>query len=282
MADLEYREMQEVLRKHDFHFKKKYGQNFLIKPDLLHDIVDGAEVTDEDTVVEIGPGVGSLTRVLADRAKQVYAIEVDEKLIPILDETMAGYDNVTIINEDVLKTDLTDIFAQGRVKVVANLPYYITTPIILGLLEKDLDFESITVMVQKEVAERMQAKPGTSEYGALTLAVEFYTEPEILFTVKPESFVPRPKVESAVITLHRKELTEEQKKIQGPLFRTVRAAFNQRRKTLINAIYNAGISDLSKQEMEDAMWNSCITTTWRAEVLTLDDFIRLTEVLKVK
>ena len=157
MADLEYREMQEVLRKHDFHFKKKYGQNFLIKPDLLHDIVDGAEVTDEDTVVEIGPGVGSLTRVLADRAKQVYAIEVDEKLIPILDETMAGYDNVTIINEDVLKADLTDIFAQGRVKVVANLPYYITTPIILGLLEKDLDFESITVMVQKEVAERMQA-----------------------------------------------------------------------------------------------------------------------------
>ena len=181
MADLEYREMQEVLRKHDFHFKKKYGQNFLIKPDLLHDIVDGAEVTDEDTVVEIGPGVGSLTRVLADRAKQVYAIEVDEKLIPILDETMAGYDNVTIINEDVLKADLTDIFAQGRVKVVANLPYYITTPIILGLLEKDLDFENITVMVQKEVAERMQAVPGTKDYGALTLAVGYYTDPQILF-----------------------------------------------------------------------------------------------------
>lgn len=281
-----YHKTMEVLNKYDFHFKKKYGQNFLIDSQVLEDIVEGAEVTEYDTVIEIGPGVGSLTQYLAEAAGRVICIELDDRLVPILHDTLSAYDNVTIINDDVLDVDFDKLFEEekitGPVKFVANLPYYITTPIILGILQKDIPFDSITVMVQKEVAERMQAKPGTSEYGALTLAVEFYTEPEILFTVKPESFVPRPKVESAVITLHRKELTEEQKKIQGPLFRTVRAAFNQRRKTLINAIYNAGISDLSKQEMEDAMWNSCITTTWRAEVLTLDDFIRLTEVLKVK
>lgn len=281
-----YHKTMEVLNKYDFHFKKKYGQNFLIDSQVLEDIVEGAEVTEYDTVIEIGPGVGSLTQYLAEAAGRVICIELDDRLVPILHDTLSDYDNVTIINDDVLDVDFDKLFEEekitGPVKFVANLPYYITTPIILGILQKDIPFDSITVMVQKEVAERMQAKPGTSEYGALTLVVEFYTEPEILFTVKPESFVPRPKVESAVITLHRKELTEEQKKIQGPLFRTVRAAFNQRRKTLINAIYNAGISDLSKQEMEDAMWNSCITTTWRAEVLTLDDFIRLTEVLKVK
>ncbi|MCI7468938.1 MAG: 16S rRNA (adenine(1518)-N(6)/adenine(1519)-N(6))-dimethyltransferase RsmA [Lachnospiraceae bacterium] len=280
MADLEYREMQEVLRKHDFHFKKKYGQNFLIKPDLLHDIVDGAEVTDEDTVVEIGPGVGSLTRVLADRAKQVYAIEVDEKLIPILDETMAGYDNVTIINEDVLKTDLTDIFAQGRVKVVANLPYYITTPIILGLLEKDLDFESITVMVQKEVAERMQAQPGTKDYGALTLAVGYYTDPQILFLVSPDSFVPQPKVGSAVISLKKKELTEQQRADAKDIFTVVRAAFNQRRKSMANALSNAGVLGRTKDEITEAVQAAGFDTNVRAEALTPDDFIRLTECLK--
>lgn len=280
MADLEYREMQEVLRKHDFHFKKKYGQNFLIKPDLLHDIVDGAEVTDEDTVVEIGPGVGSLTRVLADRAKQVYAIEVDEKLIPILDETMAGYDNVTIINEDVLKADLTDIFAQGRVKVVANLPYYITTPIILGLLEKDLDFESITVMVQKEVAERMQAVPGTKDYGALTLAVGYYTDPQILFLVSPDSFVPQPKVGSAVISLKKKELTEQQRSDAKDIFTVVRAAFNQRRKSMVNALSNAGVLGRTKDEITEAVQAAGFDTNVRAEALTPDDFIRLTECLK--
>lgn len=280
MADLEYREMQEVLRKHDFHFKKKYGQNFLIKPDLLHDIVDGAEVTDEDTVVEIGPGVGSLTRVLADRAKQVYAIEVDEKLIPILDETMAGYDNVTIINEDVLKTDLTDIFAQGRVKVVANLPYYITTPIILGLLEKDLDFWSITVMVQKEVAERMQAQPGTKDYGALTLAVGYYTDPQILFLVSPDSFVPQPKVGSAVISLKKKELTEQQRSDAKDIFTVVRAAFNQRRKSMANALSNAGVLGRTKDEITEAVQAAGFDTNVRAEALTPDDFIRLTECLK--
>ena len=280
MADLEYREMQEVLRKHDFHFKKKYGQNFLIKPDLLHDIVDGAEVTDEDTVVEIGPGVGSLTRVLADRAKQVYAIEVDEKLIPILDETMAGYDNVTIINEDVLKADLTDIFAQGRVKVVANLPYYITTPIILGLLEKDLDFESITVMVQKEVAERMQAVPGTKDYGALTLAVGYYTDPQILFLVSPDSFMPQPKVGSAVISLKKKELTEQQRSDAKDIFTVVRAAFNQRRKSMVNALSNAGVLGRTKDEITEAVQAAGFDTNVRAEALTLDDFIRLTECLK--
>ena len=280
MADLEYREMQEVLRKHDFHFKKKYGQNFLIKPDLLHDIVDGAEVTDEDTVVEIGPGVGSLTRVLADRAKQVYAIEVDEKLIPILDETMAGYDNVTIINEDVLKADLTDIFAQGRVKVVANLPYSITTPIILGLLEKDLDFESITVMVQKEVAERMQAVPGTKDYGALTLAVGYYTDPQILFLVSPDSFMPQPKVGSAVISLKKKELTEQQRSDAKDIFTVVRAAFNQRRKSMVNALSNAGVLGRTKDEITEAVQEAGFDTNVRAEALTLDDFIRLTECLK--
>ncbi|MQN02108.1 MAG: 16S rRNA (adenine(1518)-N(6)/adenine(1519)-N(6))-dimethyltransferase RsmA [Lachnospiraceae bacterium] len=281
-----YSKTIEVLNKYDFHFKKKYGQNFLIDSDILRDIVEGAEVTEYDTVIEIGPGVGSLTQYLAEAAGRVICIELDDRLVPILHDTLSEYDNVTIINDDVLDVDFEKLFKDenitGPVKFVANLPYYITTPIILGILQRDIDFDSITVMVQREVAERMQAKPGTSEYGALTLAVQFYTDPEILFTVKPESFVPRPKVESAVITLHRKELTEEQKQIQGPLFRTIRAAFNQRRKTLVNAIYNAGISDMSKKEMEDAMWNSCITTTWRAEVLTLDDYIKLTKVLKVK
>ena len=235
-----YHKTMEVLNKYDFHFKKKYGQNFLIDSQVLEDIVEGAEVTEYDTVIEIGPGVGSLTQYLAEAAGRVICIELDDRLVPILHDTLSDYDNVTIINDDVLDVDFDKLFEEekitGPVKFVANLPYYITTPIILGILQKDIPFDSITVMVQKEVAERMQAKPGTSEYGALTLAVEFYTEPEILFTVKPESFVPRPKVESAVITLHRKKLTEEQKKIQGPLFRTGRAAFNQRRKTLINDI----------------------------------------------
>lgn len=320
-----------ILQKYGFNFQKKYGQNFLIDPRVLEKIAAASRVSADDAVIEIGPGIGTLTQYMAYYADRVYAVEIDRSLIPILDDTLSDWDNVKVIQGDIMDLDLEELFAEaasgkageepaeersagcdagkesvgdacsltpqgacsggekrkggsgtGRVRVVANLPYYITTPILMKLLESGLPFASVTVMVQKEVAERMQAKPGTSEYGALTLAVEFYTEPEILFTVKPESFVPRPKVESAVITLHRKELTEEQKKIQGPLFRTVRAAFNQRRKTLINAIYNAGISDLSKQEMEDAMWNSCITTTWRAEVLTLDDFIRLTEVLKVK
>ena len=281
-----YEKTMEVLNKYDFHFKKKYGQNFLINPHILEDIVEGAEVTEYDTVIEIGPGIGALTQHLAEAAGRVICIELDDRLVPILHDTLSGYDNVTVINDDVLEVDFEKLFEQekitGPVKFVANLPYYITTPIILGLLQKDIPFDSITVMVQREVAERMQAKPGTPEYGALTLAVEFYTEREILFTVKPENFIPRPKVESAVITLHRKELTDEEKAIQGPLFKTVRAAFNQRRKTLVNAIYNAGISDLSKQEMENAMWNSCITTTWRAEVLSLKDYIRLAEVLKVK
>lgn len=276
----------DVLRKYDFHFKKRLGQNFLIDSSVLENIVEGAEITPEDTVIEIGPGVGTLTQYLAEAAGRVICIELDDRLLPILADTLSAYDNVTIINDDVMDVDFEKLYRDenitGPVKFVANLPYYITTPIILGILQKDIPFDTVTVMVQKEVAERMEATPGNPDYGALSLAVEFYTEPEILFTVKPESFIPRPKVESAVITLHRKELTEEQKAIQGPLFRTIRAAFNQRRKTLINAIYNAGISDLSKKEMEDAMWDSCITTTWRAEVLTLEDFIRLTTVLKVK
>lgn len=287
MAQLDsYNKIMEVLNKYNFHTKKKYGQNFLIDGDVLEDIVDGADVCGDDTVIEIGPGIGSLTQHLAERAGRVICIELDDRLIPILNDTLSEYDNVKVINVDVLEVDFDKLFEEegitGPVKVVANLPYYITTPIILGLLQKDIHFDTITVMVQKEVAERMQAKPGTSDYGALTLAVEFYTDPEILFTVKPESFIPRPKVESAVISLYRKELTDEQRAIAGPLFKTVRAAFNQRRKTLINAIYNAGISEMSKQEMEEAMWDSCITTTWRAEVLTLDDYIKLAEVLKVK
>lgn len=287
MAQLDsYDKIMEVLNKYNFHTKKKYGQNFLIDGDVLEDIVDGADVCGDDTVIEIGPGIGSLTQHLAERAGRVICIELDDRLIPILNDTLSEYDNVKVINVDVLEVDFDKLFEEegiiGPVKVVANLPYYITTPIILGLLQKDIHFDTITVMVQKEVAERMQAKPGTSDYGALTLAVEFYTDPEILFTVKPESFIPRPKVESAVISLYRKELTDEQRAIAGPLFKTVRAAFNQRRKTLINAIYNAGISEMSKQEMEEAMWDSCITTTWRAEVLTLDDYIKLAEVLKVK
>ena len=180
-----YHKTMEVLNKYDFHFKKKYGQNFLIDSQVLEDIVEGAEVTEYDTVIEIGPGVGSLTQYLAEAAGRVICIELDDRLVPILHDTLSAYDNVTIINDDVLDVDFDKLFEEekitGPVKFVANLPYYITTPIILGILQKDIPFDSITVMVQKEVAERMQAKPGTSEYGALTLAVEFYTEPEILF-----------------------------------------------------------------------------------------------------
>lgn len=284
MSDLDYRQIQEILHRHDFHFKKKYGQNFIVRPQLLHDIVEQAEVTENDTVVEIGPGIGNLTRVLAESAGRVIAVEVDDKLLPILRETLSGYDNVELINNDVLKVDFAEIFSQenitGPVKFVANLPYYITTPIILGLLGKDVPYESITVMVQTEVAERMQAEPGTKDYGALTLAVEYYTDPKILFHVSPDSFVPQPKVGSAVIMLKRKELTEEERAEAKDVFAVVRAAFNQRRKSLVNALSNASVMGRTKAEITEAIQDAGLEPGVRAEVLTLQDYIRLTESLK--
>lgn len=284
MSELDYRSTQEILHRHDFHFRKKYGQNFLIRPEILSDIADGADVTEDDTVIEIGPGIGALTRVLAQRAGRVIAIEVDDRLIPILRETLAGYDNVSVINGDALKVDYAAIFSEekiaGPVKFVANLPYYITTPIILGLLERDIPYESITVMVQKEVAERMQAQPGTRDYGALTLAVGYYTEPEILFSVSPDSFVPQPKVSSAVITMRRRQLSDKERSQAADIFTVVRAAFNQRRKSLVNALSNAGIFGLPKAQVAQGIQAAGLSPAVRAETLTQEDYIRLTESLK--
>lgn len=280
MADQDYRRMQEVLARHDFHFKKKYGQNFLTRPQLLNDIADGAKVTESDTVIEIGPGAGTLTRVLAERAKRVIAIEIDERLIPVLDETLADCDNVTVINADILKLDLDELVSDESVKVVANLPYYITTPIIMGLLEKNFPFENITVMVQKEVAERMEAVAGSKDYGALSLAVEYYTRPQILFYVPPEYFVPRPKVGSAVISLEKKDLTDQMREQAPDVFTVIRAAFNQRRKSMVNALSNAAVFGAFREEIAGALEAAGLEAGIRAEKLTLDDFIRLTECLK--
>ena len=232
----------EILQKYDFHFQKKYGQNFLIDTHVLEKIVRAAEITAEDFVLEIGPGIGTMTQYLCEKARRVVAVEVDRKLIPVLEETLSGYDNVAVLNEDVLKIDIAELaqeYNQGKpIKVVANLPYYITTPIIMGLFEAHVPLESITVMVQKEVAERMQAAPGTKEYGALSLAVQYYAKAEVVANVPPNCFMPRPKVGSAVIRLTRHKDRPVTVSDEAFLFRVVRASFNQRRKTLVNGLGN--------------------------------------------
>lgn len=269
----------EILQKYNFRTQKKYGQNFLIDTGVLNRIVDAAEITGEDCVLEIGPGVGTMTQYLAERAGEVVAVEIDKNLIPILKDTLSGYDNVTLINEDILKVDINQIVEaknNGRpVKVVANLPYYITTPIIMGLFESHVPLESITVMVQKEVADRMQVGPGTKDYGALSLAVQYYAKPEIVANIPPNCFIPRPNVGSAVIRLIRYEEPPVHVADEARLFALIRAAFNQRRKTLVNALSNASGLGITKEQAAEALERLGLSSNVRGEALTLEQFALL-------
>ncbi len=272
----------EVLQKYNFNFQKKFGQNFLIDTHVLDKIVASAGITKDDFVLEIGPGIGTMTQYLCEAAREVVAVEIDKNLIPILKETLSAYDNVTVINEDILKLDLNELAKERNggkpIKVVANLPYYITTPIIMGLFENHVPLESITVMVQKEVADRMQVGPGTKDYGALSLAVQYYANPEIVANVPPNCFMPRPKVGSAVIrlTCHEKppvEVTDERL-----MFRLIRASFNQRRKTLQNGLNNAADLDFTKEQIVKAIEEAGFVPTIRGEALTLEEFAKLSNI----
>lgn len=275
-----------VLQKYDFVFQKKFGQNFLIDTHVLDKIVSAAEITKEDVVLEIGPGIGTLTQYLAYQAKEVIAVEIDKALIPILQDTLSAYDNVTILNEDILKVDINRLVEEknhGRpIKVVANLPYYITTPIIMGLFESHVPVASITVMVQKEVADRMQVGPGTKDYGALSLAVQYYAEPYIVANVPQNCFMPRPKIGSAVIRLTRHEHPPVQVSDEKLMFRLIRASFNQRRKTLANGLKNDSSLAFSKEVIEQAIADMGFSPTIRGEALTLGEFAKLANYLSEK
>lgn len=273
----------ETIKKYEFAFQKKFGQNFLIDGHVLDKIIAAAEVTKEDCVVEIGPGIGTLTQYLAEAARNVISIEIDKMLIPILQETLADYDNVTVIHQDVLKTDLWELVREhneGRpVKVVANLPYYITTPIIMNLFESRLPVSSVTVMVQKEVAQRMQAGPGTKDYGALSLAVQYFAVPYIAANVPPNCFMPRPRVGSAVIRLTRHEKPPVEVADEQAMFQIIRASFNQRRKTLVNSLHNSPQISKTKEEILRALEQMGLSQTVRGEALTLEQFAALTDLL---
>ena len=273
-----------VLQKYGFVFQKKYGQNFLIDTHVLDKIVAAAQIGPDDFVVEIGPGIGTLTQYLAYAAREVCAVEIDKNLIPILKDTLQEYDNVTVMNEDILKVDLNRLAEeknQGRpIKVVANLPYYITTPIIMGLFENGVPLESMTVMVQKEVADRMQTGPGSKEYGALSLAVQYYAEPYIAANVPPNCFMPRPKVGSAVIRLTRHQAPPVEVADERQMFAVIRASFNQRRKTLVNGLKNSDVLSFSREEIERAVAACGLPLTVRGETLSLADFARLSDELK--
>lgn len=276
----------EVIQKYEFAFQKKFGQNFLIDAHVLDKIIAAAEIGKEDFVLEIGPGIGTMTQYLAEAAREVVAVEIDKALIPILNDTLSLYDNVTVINEDVLKVDIRELAQErnaGRpIKVVANLPYYITTPIIMGLFESGVPIESITVMVQKEVAERMQAGPGSKDYGALSLAVQYYAEPYIVANVPLNCFMPRPKVGSAVIRLKRHEKEPVQVKDAGLMFRLIRASFNQRRKTLQNGLNNSPEIHADKEQIAEALDLMGLSQSVRGETLTLEQFARLSDYLTQK
>ena len=273
----------EVLKKYGFRFQKRYGQNFLIDSHILEKIIEAAEITKEDMVLEIGPGIGTMTQYLAEHAREVVAVEIDKTLIPILEDTLSAYDNVTVINEDILKVNIEALAREKNgnrpIKVVANLPYYITTPIIMGLFESHTPLASITIMVQKEVADRMQAGPGTKDYGALSLAVQYYAKPEIMMNVSPGCFIPKPNVGSAVIRLTRYEQNPVQVKDEDFLFSLIRAAFGQRRKTLVNSLTNASFLSVSKEEILRALSEMGISETVRGEALTLEEFAKLSNLL---
>ena len=269
----------EVIQKYEFMFQKKFGQNFLIDTHVLEKIIEAAGVTKDDCVLEIGPGIGTMTQYLAENAGHVVAVEIDKNLIPILDDTLSAYDNVTIINEDILKVDigaLAQEYNGGKpIKVVANLPYYITTPIIMGLFESEVPIDNITVMVQKEVADRMQVGPGTKDYGALSLAVQYYAEPYIVANVPPNCFIPRPNVGSAVIRLTRHQTPPVEVDDPKLMFRLVRASFNQRRKTLQNGLNNSPDIPYTKEQIVAAIESLGVSATVRGEALTLEQFALL-------
>lgn len=273
----------EVLQKYNFTFQKKFGQNFLIDPHVLDKIIAAAEITKDDFVLEIGPGIGTLTQYLAEAAREVVAVEIDSSLIPILEDTLSSYDNVSVINEDVLKVDLKKLAEERNggkpIKVVANLPYYITTPIIMGLFESHVPLKSLTVMVQKEVALRMQAGPGTKDYGALSLAVQYYADPYLAANVPPNCFMPRPNVGSAVIRLTRFEETPVKVKDEALLFRLIRASFNQRRKTLQNGLVNSPELHFSKEQVAAAIETLGVSPSIRGEALMLEQFAALCNAL---
>lgn len=274
-----------ILQKYNFNFQKKFGQNFLIDANILENIIIAADVKKEDCVLEIGPGIGTMTQYLCENAREVVAVEIDKKLIPILQEdTLSPYNNVSIINKDILKVDINAIVQEKNggkpIKVVANLPYYITTPIIMGLFENHVPLESITIMVQKEVAQRMQVSPGTKDYGALSLAVQFYAEPKIMMSVPASCFMPRPNVDSAVIKLTRYEKPPVQVKDEKLMFDIIRAAFNQRRKTLVNSLSNAAALNLNKQAIVVALEAMGMPATVRGEALSLAQFAKLADFVK--
>ena len=272
-----------VLQRYGFNFQKKYGQNFLIDTHVLDKIIGAAQIGPDDFVLEIGPGIGTMTQYLAEAAREVVAVEIDTKLIPILQDTLKEYDNVTVLNEDILKVDIRKIAEEKNggkpIKVVANLPYYITTPIIMGLFESEVPLDSITVMVQKEVADRMQVGPGTKDYGALSLAVQYYAEPYIVANVPPNCFIPRPAVGSAVIRLTRYQEKPVKVNDASFMFKIIRASFNQRRKTLQNGLYNSSELRIPKEKTVAALEEMGLTPTIRGEKLSLEEFARLSDIL---
>ena len=273
----------EIIQKYEFMFQKKFGQNFLIDTHVLEKIISAAGITKNDCVLEIGPGIGTMTQYLAENAGHVVAVEIDRNLIPILKETLADYDNVTVINEDILRVDikaLAEEYNGGKpIKVVATLPYYITTPIIMGLFESGVPIDNITVMVQKEVADRMKEGPGSKDYGALSLAVQYYAEPEIVANVPPNCFIPRPNVGSAVIRLTRHKEMSVEVKDPALMFKIIRASFNQRRKTLQNGLGNAPELPYTKEQIAAAIAEMGLTPTIRGEALSLAQFAQLSDIL---
>ena len=276
----------ETIKKYGFNFQKKFGQNFLIDDHVINKIINGAEVTQDDFVLEIGPGIGTMTQYLCEAAREVAAVEIDKKLIPILGETLAAYDNVTVINEDILKVDIRALALEKNhgkpIKVVANLPYYITTQIIMGLFESHVPIDNITVMVQKEVADRMKVGPGSKDYGALSLAVQYYAKPYLVANVPANCFIPRPNVDSAVIRLTRHEEPIVHVEDEGLMFNIIRASFNQRRKTLQNGLKNSGLFPLSKDEIVESIVEAGLPETIRGEALTLEQFAALANIMYTK
>lgn len=272
-----------VLKKYRFNFQKKYGQNFLINMGILEEIIEAAQITEDDFVLEIGPGIGTMTQYLCESARKVATVEIDTSLIPILKDTLSAYDNVDVINEDILKINLAEFVREKNggkpVKVVANLPYYITTPIIMQLFESHAPIDSITIMVQKEVAERMQQGPGNKEYGALSLAVQYYALPEIIADVSPDCFIPQPKVGSSVIRLTRHEKPPVDVKSEKLLFQVVRASFNQRRKTLANGLNNYGAFSIGKEALQSCIEELGVPANVRGEALSLEQFARLSNLI---
>ena len=275
-----------VLQKYNFNFQKKFGQNFLIDTHVLDKIIAESRITKDDFVLEIGPGIGTMTQYLCENAREVAAVEIDKNLIPILADTLSAYDNVEVINDDILKVDINRLAQEKNggkpIKVVANLPYYITTPIIMGLFESHVPIDSITIMVQKEVADRMQEGPGSKDYGALSLAVQYYAKPEIVANVPPNCFMPRPNVGSAVIRLTRHQEPPVQVEDEKMMFRLIRASFNQRRKTLANGLGNSPDIPLSKEQIQESIIELGVPVTIRGEALSLEQFAALSNIVTAK